>query len=109
MAFCRFKLFPSRLIVNQKMAIAKRILIETESREVFTIRVNSNSEIRGFCESCATDVEMLTVDEAVTLSGLGTLDLLENIRMRNVHFRDTASGHVLVCKESLERRHLKEM
>lgn len=84
------------------MAIAKKILIETESHEIFIIRVNGKSDLRGFCKSCSADTELLTLDEAVAFSGVGTLDLVADAREGKVHYLETASGHLLICARSLE-------
>lgn len=94
-------MFPSRLIVNQKMAIAKRILIETESREIFIIHVNRKSSLIGFCSECGGEEGLLTLDEAVSLSGITTMELLKLLNDGSLHHLETESGHMLVCRESL--------
>ena len=85
------------------MAVAKKIRIETESHEVFIIRVTRRSDLRGFCESCSDDTELLTVDEAVAHSGVRTIDLVADVRESKVHYLETASGHLLICARSLEK------
>ena len=98
---CRRVVFV-RAILSEKMTIAKRFLIETESREVFIVRMNGKSNIRGFCHECSADSEMLTVDEAVSISDLTTIKMLELLRLGRFHQLETASGHLLICRNSLE-------
>lgn len=94
-------LFPSRAILNQSMTNAKKILITTESAEVFIVRFNGRSNIRGFCADCAAESDLLTLDEAVTFSGKGTRELVRRVESGEVHSIETSSGHLLVCRSSL--------
>lgn len=85
------------------LANTKRILIETESHEIFSIRLDDNSIVLGFCESCAAETLLLTLDKAVTAARIGTLDLIDCVRKNNVHYLETATGHLLICRKSLEK------
>jgi len=79
----------------------KRILIETESHEVLVIHANGRSNLRGFCGRCAGEQELLTLDDAVARSGVAALEIVRRIHSEEVHFLETANGHLLVCCESL--------
>ena len=46
--------------------------------------------------------EMLTLDEAVSLSGIATFEIVKQIGEKKIHFLETASGHLLICRKSLE-------
>lgn len=83
------------------MTNTKKILIETESHEIFIVRVNGKSGIRGFCPTCEAETEMLTLDEAVSLSRIATLEILGRVRDDGIHSLETASGHLLLCGKSL--------
>jgi hypothetical protein len=85
------------------MAITKRILITTESSEIFIVRLNGESVIRAFCADCATESAMLTLDEAVTFSNRSARELMRQTETGAVHSLETASGHLLVCQQSLQR------
>src|SRR5688572_20194320 len=92
------------------MAVAKKIRIETESHEIFIIRVTRKSDLRGFCGDCSADTDLLTVDEAVASSGVRTIDLVAHVRESKVHYLETVSGHLLICARSLAKvRPLEEM
>ena len=83
------------------MTNLKKILITTESHEVFIVRLGGGSNIKGFCAPCAGEVDLLTIDEAVSFSALGTRELIRRIERGAVHAVETASGHLLVCRSSL--------
>ena len=91
----------SRLILIQTMTNAKRILITTESREIFIVRINGKSNVWGFCEICAAETEMLTLDESVCAAGKSARELIHQIESSAIHSLETASGHLLVCQNSL--------
>lgn len=84
------------------MANAKKILVTTVSHEILIARVNNKSEFREFCDGCSAETKMLTVDEAVSFSGVSTFEILRRLQEREVHFLETDGGHLFVCKNSLE-------
>ncbi len=83
------------------MQNAKKILITTESREIFIMRTNGKSTVRGSCSGCQAEVEMLRLDEAVSLSGQNMRELICRVDSGLVHSIETASGHWLICGQSL--------
>ncbi len=89
-------------IVNQKMKNAKKVLITSATSEVFILRHGRQKAIRGFCEICEAETEMLDLHSAVTVFGLRTRELIRQIETGAVHSAETASGHLLVCTESLQ-------
>ncbi len=84
------------------MENAKKILITSATSEFFIIRRGGQKAFRGFCPNCAAEAEMLDLHSAVTLFGLGTRELIRQIEKGAVHSSETASGHLLVCTESLQ-------
>ncbi|MEZ5427334.1 MAG: hypothetical protein R2747_13775 [Pyrinomonadaceae bacterium] len=84
------------------MAANRKILITTESSEIFIIRARGKHEIRGFCAGCGGESQMLTLDEAVSLSGIATMEIIAHLRLEKIHFLETAGGHLLICRNSLE-------
>jgi hypothetical protein len=80
---------------------AKKILITTESRERFILRIRNNGRAIGHCGRCEKEVEMLTIDQAVSASGIKTSKLIQLIDSGEFHGIDTASGHLLICAPSL--------
>jgi len=45
---------------------------------------------------------MLTLDEAIELTGFSTLDLIQKLDSRMIHSFETAAGRLLICQESLK-------
>ena len=48
---------------------------------------------------------MLSVDQAVSASGIGTSELIGRITANDIHGIETESGHMLVCGASLPAKH----
>jgi len=82
---------------------AKKLLITTVSHEVFIVRVNLQTDLRGYCPNCGSEVELLTFDTAVSYSGLGGSELIKRLAAEESHAIESASGHLLICKRSLAR------
>jgi hypothetical protein len=95
------ELFPSLPILIQMTAITKKILIETECREVFIVRAGGKNELRGYCEGCCAEGELVTFDEAVSQSGMPTLEIFARVQIGEIHSCETARGHLLICLRSL--------
>ena len=89
-------------IVERMPVKSKKILITTASHEVFVVRRGRQKKVRAFCPACATQVEMLTLDEAVSASGRPARELIPKIVSNAVHSIETESGHLLVCRVSLK-------
>jgi len=82
-------------------AITKKIFIETVCHEVFIVRASGKNELRGYCEGCGAEAELLTLDEAVSRSGMFTKEIIARAQTGEIHSCETASGHLLVCLGSL--------
>jgi hypothetical protein len=81
--------------------ITKKILIETECREIFVVRASGKNELRGNCEGCGAEAELVTLDEAVSQSGMPTMEIIARVRTGEIHSCETARGHLLICLRSL--------
>ena len=98
----------SRLIVSvgqiltKIMLNAKKILITTESHEIYVLRNTSEAPLRSYCSECSEETEFLTIDDAVCTSRVSTIDLVDLHRLNRLHTAEAASGHLLVCHESLK-------
>jgi len=94
-------MFQSRPILNQIMTNAKKILITTESHEVFILRLGNRERAFGHCADCGHEVEMLTLDQAVSESRLRTSVLVQMAETGKLHAVETRDGHLIVCDESI--------
>lgn len=84
------------------MENAKKIFITTREHEIFIVRHGAPNTVFGFCENCQTEVEMLSFDRAVTLSGKRTRELIRQTESGAIHSTETENGHLLVCRRSLK-------
>ena len=83
------------------MVKAKKILITSESHEVFILRTHSKKRAFGICPSCGREVGMLTLDQAVSESGLRTRVLVQMAEEGTIHTIETQSGHLIFCLGSI--------
>lgn len=79
-----------------------KYLITTESREIFIVRTWGNVSIQGFCPKCQKEVEMLNLDSITSQTGVSTRELFRLIENNQIHSIETTTGHLLVCRNSLE-------
>jgi hypothetical protein len=91
-----------RQILTKLMVNAKKILITTESHEVFVLRNTSEAPLRSYCSACCEETVFLTIDDAVCTSRISTVNLMSMYRLGRIHTAEAASGHLLVCRESLK-------
>jgi len=77
---------------------AKKILITTESHEVFVVRRGEEKSWRGFCPRCTTEVELMTLDTAVSVSGHTTRELLRRAESGAVYAIEPRAA---ICSSAL--------
>ena len=93
-------MFWSRPIVNQKMTNAKKILITTESHETYTLHINSKNGAVGHCAKCNAQVEILSLEQAVSMTEIHTRDIVRLVDTKQIHAIETNTGHYLICSAS---------
>jgi hypothetical protein len=81
---------------------AKKLLITTETHEVVIVRENTRT-FSGFCGKCEAEVEIVTLDTAVSVSGISGREVIRHIAADSIHTLETASGYLRVCRNSLNR------
>ena len=79
----------------------KNFLITTERHELVIVRGGQLGRDRGFCSLCGYEVEFVSFDVAVSISGSSGRDLARRIESGDVHSVD--SGSFRVCRSSLEK------
>lgn len=82
-------------------AKAKKFLITTETHEIFIVRRNGRNAVKGNCGECGQEVELVSIDTAVTLTGIGAIELFRSLERGLTHFVESTEGHVLICEPSL--------
>lgn len=83
------------------MSNTKIISITTETSEVYIVRFEGRSDLRGWCEKCGEQTRLLMLDEAVSLSNESMKNLIRRIEDGDLHSLETDSGHWLVCRNSI--------
>jgi len=84
------------------MAEAKKILITSQTHEIFIVR-EPNSGMPAFCRECGEETNLLTLDESVISPSIGTRKLMSLIEANLVHSVEASSGHLLVCQNSIRK------
>ena len=80
---------------------AKKLLITTAKHEIFIMRLGAVEAVLGFCERCDAEVEMLTLDSAVRVSGINGHRIVQQLASGQIHSIETVNGHLLLCRESV--------
>jgi hypothetical protein len=75
------------------------ITVETD-RMLLIIRPGKTSLLPR-CERCGERVEMVTVDQAAMLAGVGSRTIFHWVEVGRLHSSETAEGLLLVCLNSL--------
>ena len=72
-------------------------------REVVVIRGSRNRK-RLFCVNCSEAAALVTIEEAVKMSGITARAIYRLIEAGEAHFAETAEGLTLVCADTLLAR-----
>ncbi len=97
------EIYSQKPILRQMSIKAKKIFITTEKHERSVMFVRQKA-IRWFCEECKCEVDLLNLDSAVSSIRKRSCELLSLIGSGDLHSTESASGHLLICKRSLECR-----
>ena len=85
------------------MKKTRRTRTTIEKREVVVIR--SSRQMRTIlCNECSGAVALVTLDEAVKISGLSSRVIYRLIEEGRIHFAETAAGVGLICPATLLNR-----
>lgn len=76
-------------------------MIAAETHEIVIIR-NGRDTAHGFCSECSAEVELFSLDLAVSISGKRAREILALMQTGKIHSLETAYGHLLLCSHSLE-------
>jgi hypothetical protein len=75
-------------------------------REVVVIR-GSRKRTRVLCAKCSEAAALVTIEEAVKMSGLSARAIYRLIEAGKVHFAETADGLALICPATLLKQVLE--
>ena len=80
----------------------KKILIESETTETVRLKINGPQTSRLYCQECDAVEEMLELNSAADVTGIPARDVLELLAKSVLHSPETTTGHLLICRASLE-------
>jgi len=63
--------------------------------------IRRRNVIRGWCQECAGEVDMLNVEDAAAIVGMPVATLGDSSQARTWHVCQGSEGATLVCLESL--------
>ncbi|HXI88611.1 MAG TPA: hypothetical protein VNO24_01235 [Blastocatellia bacterium] len=85
----------------------RRTTTTIEQREVVVIR-RSRKVKKFLCHECSEPVALITLDEAVKISGLNSRAVYRLIEEDQIHFTETQDGLGLICPATLLARASRE-
>lgn len=80
---------------------AKKYLITTKTREIFIVRRDARCGFPALCALCEAPTEMLSLDEAVSVSALSARQIIRRLEAETLHSMETVDGHLFICRNSL--------
>ena len=83
------------------MRLRRLFVISAEKSETYTVRQEPPQTFQWCCERCEQRVRRLTVDQTVTVTGLSARTIFRLVEGGELHFFETAEGHLLLCPNSV--------
>lgn len=96
--------FLRRIIAQRGKQVKTKLRTEiiTETTREITLRMERRSASGFFGENCKEcSAKLLTLNEAVQLSGLVWDEIVRLIKTKEIHSTETPNGEVYVCAESI--------
>ena len=84
------------------MSIKRRTVITIEEKSIAVLHSQKRAHLSFFCASCGANVLMLTVEEAARIFETTQLNIFRMVENNLVHFIETQTGLLLICKKSLQ-------
>ena len=56
---------------------------------------------RGYCETCAAEVLLVTISQAASIANMGELEIAVQIKSSVLHATKATTGRILICLDSL--------
>lgn len=81
------------------MRIRRRREVNIETHQVLVVR-RSGRGVETWCEECGEQVRMVTLEEAMALTGASSREIHRRVEAGEIHFRETAEGRLLICLNS---------
>lgn len=79
----------------------KQIVITAEKSETYIIRQEPSGPVRAWCGGCGEEIECLTIEQAVTLTGLSARNVFRLVEAEGIHSCETVAGQLFICPNSV--------
>ncbi len=76
--------------------------VTAETHQVLIVSKRRRT-VRAWCESCGARAEMLSLEQAVAISGHSLRGICRAVDVGSIHFTETGEGPPLICLDSLLR------
>jgi len=76
----------------------RRIKITIENK---LLVVRRSSQTLVWCSECPAQIQMITAEEAATLTGVSTRTIYRWVEVEHPHFTETGEGRLMVCPNDL--------
>ena len=84
-----------------RMRGRRQIIITAEKSETYIIRQEPGGPVRAWCGDCAEEIQCLTIEQAVRLTGLSARRLFRLVEAEGIHFSETEDGRLFICPNSV--------
>ena len=81
------------------MGNTKKFLVNRRRTDFFVFR--RRIAFQFFCDECRTEREFVSLADAVSLADIKMRDIVRRVESGELHFLETANGHLFVCRQSL--------
>jgi len=88
--------------------VHRRVEITVE-REIVSVVYQPAADVTGRCEQCGKDVLLLSADAAAAARNISPREIYRQLDENRLHFRESPSGTVFICSESLKATPSKEL
>jgi hypothetical protein len=76
--------------------------INVQTERLVVVSHRRSAHLIAWCELCARNASLLTVDEAAAFVHTTARDIYRRVEAAELHFRETPEGALLICLNSLE-------
>lgn len=82
------------------MGKKRRTEFTVETTRRFILRRGGRS-VRGWCQRCAEQVDIVNVEEAAAVAGVSSRTIYRWVEAEKIHFTETPEGWLLICLNSI--------
>jgi hypothetical protein len=82
-------------------SMKRRFAISQETNQVIVVRRHSKPS--AWCANCKEQAQMVSVEDAILITGKNLRELIQVIDRGSLHYQETPEGLPLICLNSLDR------